>query len=73
MPGNGAFITSCVCHGCDLNSLGWEGKTVRQHYSDWYYGRVHGKKTIDTRGPNGDGALTSEVREAGWTSCDVGY
>ena len=75
MPANGAFITSCICHGCDFNNLGWAGKNARQHYmySDWYNGRVRGKKTVDTRGPNGDGALTPTGREPGWTSCEVGY
>jgi hypothetical protein len=39
-PKNGAFITSCVCHGCPWSSVttGTKGdaKTSWQHYADWH-------------------------------------
>jgi hypothetical protein len=72
---NGAFITSCICHGCDWANLAVGGKTSYQHYADWYYGRAVGgaNVTVDTRGPNGDGSLGPDKKEAGWALCEAGY
>jgi hypothetical protein len=59
---NGAMITSCICHGCNWAALttGSDNKTSYQHYADWYYGRTSGAASIhiDTRSPNGGGAIT---------------
>jgi hypothetical protein len=59
---NGAMITSCICHGCPWPALVLDGKTSYQHYADWYYGKTSGKAAIhiDSRGPNGDGALSKQ-------------
>jgi len=56
---NGAMITSCICHGCPWPELKVEGTRAYQLYSDWYYGKTSGAAAIhiDSRGPNGDGAL----------------
>jgi hypothetical protein len=71
---NGAFITSCICHGCDWPHLAVGNKTSYQHYADWHYGRTKGSSvTIDTRGPNGDGALGPGKKEGGWANCEIGY
>lgn len=60
-PQNGAFITSCICHGCGWNTLTLDNKTAYQHYADWHAGIATGPAAIhvDSRGPNGDGALDS--------------
>jgi hypothetical protein len=54
---NGAFITSCICHGCpwpNATALSIDGKSVYNHYADWMAGRTTGKDSIhiDTRTPN---------------------
>ena len=59
---NGAFITSCICHGCpwpNATALSIDGKSVYNHYADWMAGRTTGKDSIhiDTRTPNGGGAI----------------
>lgn len=71
---NGAFITSCICHGCDWADLSVDKKTSYSYYADWYYGKGSGANvTVDTRGPNGDGALGPPTKEGGWANCEVGY
>ena len=62
-PKNGAFITSCICHGCpwaDATALSIDDKSVYQHYAAWMAGNTTGAASIhvDTRTPNGDGAIT---------------
>merc|ERR1712137_1061261 len=54
---NGAFITSCICHGCGWSTLTLDGKTANQHYADWHAGIATGSAAIhvDSLGPNGDG------------------
>jgi hypothetical protein len=57
---NGGMITSCICHGCPWSDLVVEGKTTFEHYFDWSMGRTVGgapSMHIDTRLPNGGGAL----------------
>lgn len=57
---NGGMITSCICHGCPWSDLVVEGKNSFQHYFDWSMGRTKGgvaSMHIDTRLPNGGGAL----------------
>lgn len=57
---NGAFITSCICHGCPFPDLMLEGKNPYQHYADWFYGKTQGMASIhiDPRLPNGNGTLS---------------
>jgi hypothetical protein len=63
---NGAFITTCICHGCNWAGLSsdWSGAafvgTSYQHYARWMVGNATGVAalTIDTRPPNGGGAIT---------------
>lgn len=57
--GNGAFTTTCICHGCPWSDLQLDGRNSYQHYADWKLGRTQGSEAfnIDTRGPNGDGDL----------------
>ena len=58
---NGAFITSCICHGCEWNALTTPQSpmTAFQHYAQWHAGKTaHPESiTIDPRGPNGDGEI----------------
>lgn len=57
---NGGMITSCICHGCPWSDLVIDGKNTFQHYFDWSMGRTEGgiaSMHIDTRLPNGGGAL----------------
>ena len=58
---NGAFITSCICHGCPWTDLSLDGKLAYDHYADWYYGATTGADAIhiDHRLPNGNGTLTN--------------
>ena len=74
-PRNGYFITSCICHSCDWAQLARGGKSALGHYSDWFHGRsvASGARTVDPRGPNGDGALGRGVREPGWANCSDGF
>ena len=57
--GSGAFITSCICHGCEWDKLALQGKTAYQWYAAWAAGRLPGPDAVvkDGRGPNGDGAI----------------
>ena len=56
---NGAFITSCVCHGCPWPNLVLEGKSAYAHYAAWLADDTTGPQSIhiDTRAPNGGGVL----------------
>ena len=74
-PRNGAFITSCICHGCDWGSLALRGKSAHAHFSNWYYGRTvgAGASAVDARGPNGDGAMGRAGKEPGWENCSDGF
>jgi len=59
---NGAFITSCICHGCpwfEATTLNIDDKSVTQHYAAWMAGSTTGAASIhvDDRLPNGDGAI----------------
>jgi hypothetical protein len=58
---NGAFITTCICHGCNWTSFALDGKNAYGHYADWVYGVTKGNAslTVDMRPPNGGGALSS--------------
>ena len=56
---NGAFITSCICHGCPWPQLTLKGKSAFQHYADWYLQKSAGNNIhVDPRLPNGNGSLT---------------
>jgi len=59
--GNGAMITTCICHGCPWGTLTVPGSELNsyQHYAAWTVGNDTGKDAfhIDGRGPNGDGAI----------------
>ncbi len=61
---NGAFITSCICHGCpwsDSQQMTIANMTAYQAFSHWYSDPAHAQSIlIDTRGPNGDGAITNK-------------
>eukprot|EP00927_Polykrikos_kofoidii_P041022 TRINITY_DN3495_c0_g1_i1.p1 TRINITY_DN3495_c0_g1~~TRINITY_DN3495_c0_g1_i1.p1 ORF type:complete len:442 (-),score=35.85 TRINITY_DN3495_c0_g1_i1:169-1386(-) len=59
-PRNGAFITSCICHGCPWTRLTWDGGTAYEHYADWYHGKTLWPATVhvDARLPNGNGSLS---------------
>jgi len=56
---NGAFISSCVCHGCPWDRDALDGKTSYEWYADWFYGKTNGAASfhIDERSPNGDGTF----------------
>ena len=66
-PKNGAFITSCLCHGCPWSTVttGASGdtKTSYGHYAAWHSALVAGAVAegstvhIDSRAPNGGGEL----------------
>jgi hypothetical protein len=60
---NGAFITSCICHGCPWSTLALNGLTSLQHYAHWHAGTIVHPQSIavDQRGPNGDGAITDKL------------
>ena len=63
---NGAFITSCVCHGCSWYSHGpldVAGKSPMQAYTRWLAGIDAGGAavTVDKRGPNGDGGINDAL------------
>jgi hypothetical protein len=74
-PRNGVFISSCICHSCDWTKLTIDNKSAYGHFSDWYSGRTteSSARFVDTRGPNGDGALGRVTREPGWENCSDGF
>ena len=60
---NGAFITSCICHGCPWPDLALENRTSYELYAAWYEdtavesaSHVH----VDAGPPNGGGALQKQ-------------
>jgi hypothetical protein len=67
---NGAFITSCICHGCPWDveannatgTLAVNGVSPWKAYANWYNGVDQGADAvhIDPRLPNGGGAILSE-------------
>lgn len=66
-PKNGAFITSCICHGCSWNTLttGATGDATTSwgYYAQWLEAHRSGAAAaaksihVDARAPNGDGEL----------------
>jgi hypothetical protein len=46
---NGAFITSCICHGCPWSSLVLDGMTSLQHYARWHAGACAGENFARNR------------------------
>jgi hypothetical protein len=56
---NGAFITTCICHGCNWTSFVLDGKNPYAHYADWVKGAAKGTAAlhVDMRSPNGDGVM----------------
>lgn len=56
-PKNGAFITSCICHSCDWAELVLDNITSNQYYARWHSGTAATTIHIDTRPPNGGGAI----------------
>jgi hypothetical protein len=59
-PKNGGFITSCICHACNWTSLVLDNATSHQHYARWHRGEDGSSMHIDSRPPNGGGALASD-------------
>jgi hypothetical protein len=59
-PKNGGFITSCICHGCPWSTLTLDNATSYQHYARWHRGQDGSSMHIDSRPPNGGGALASD-------------
>ena len=63
---NGAFITTCICHGCDWTDLEMDGKTSYAHYAAWAASLANGSAAvgehvhIDRRPPDGGGALAAK-------------
>ena len=57
---NGAFITTCICHGCNWTSFVLDGKNAYGHYASWVHGVTKGNESlhVDMRPPNGGGALS---------------
>ena len=59
---NGAFITSCICHGCPWpsNEIALGGVGAYTAYANWAEGKTTGNASIyiDPRTPNGDGTFT---------------
>jgi hypothetical protein len=69
-PKNGAFITTCVCHGCPWSALTLTNDsklTSYNHYAAWHEGKTTGADSIhvDSRAPNGDGTLSGGQ----WARC----
>jgi len=62
---NGAFITSCICHGCPWNDLTLQNKTTYQALAEWYKSSEDINENphvyIDSRTPNGDGTIKSKL------------
>ena len=58
-PLNGAFITTCICHGCPWENLHVNGTYTWKAYNDWFKGLTLGEESvwIDERGPNGGGEV----------------
>ena len=61
---NGAFITSCICHGCpwnDPDALTFNTLNPYQAYANWYTGKTQGMDNfhVDPRLPNGGGMINS--------------
>ena len=59
---NGAFVTTCICHGCDWTDLEIDGKTSYHHYAQWMQsvgrpGTAGEHVHVDHRPPNGGGKL----------------
>ena len=56
---NGAFITTCICHGCNWTSFVLDGKNAYAHYADWVMGVTTGNASlhVDMRLPNGGGGM----------------
>eukprot|EP01043_Picozoa_sp_COSAG02_P009144 COSAG02_NODE_306_length_25175_cov_76.540118_5_plen_166_part_00 len=56
---NGAFITTCICHGCNWTSFVQEEKNSYAHYADWVHGVTNGNASlhVDMRPPNRGGAI----------------
>jgi hypothetical protein len=56
---NGAFITTCICHGCNWTSFVLDGKNSYGHYADWVRGLTKGNASlhVDMRPPNGGGGM----------------
>ena len=68
-PKNGAFITSCICHGCpwpEATALNIDDKSVYEHYAAWMAGNTTGAASIhvDPRTPNGGGAIKHKACQA---------
>lgn len=57
---NGAFITTCICHGCNWTSFVLDGKNAYGHYAAWVHGVTKGNESlhVDMRSPNGGGAMS---------------
>jgi hypothetical protein len=60
---HGAFITSCICHGCpwgEQSALVFKTLNPYQAYANWYTGKTKGMDNIhiDPRQPNGGGTIT---------------
>ena len=57
---NGAFITTCICHGCNWTAFVLDDKNSYAHYADWSRGLTHGNASlhVDMRSPNGGGAIS---------------
>eukprot|EP00939_MAST-03C_sp_MAST-3C-sp1_P000133 g133.t1 len=66
---NGAFITSCICHGCpwqDPTALIFDkGPSPYRAYGSWYVGKTKGASAIhiDPRLPNGGGDINNTACE----------
>ena len=43
---NGAFITTCICHGCDWTDLEMDGKTSYAHYAAWAASLASGSAAV---------------------------
>ncbi len=63
---NGAFITSCICHGCPWNAqtLNFNNLSPWQAYADWYTDKTNGAEAIhiDPRMPNGGGSTNIDPK-----------
>lgn len=72
---DGAFITSCICHGCPWSDLVLQGKNTYQAVGTWYAASLEAERRtgspqlpagnehilIDPRHPNGDGTITNQM------------
>jgi hypothetical protein len=60
---NGAFITSCICHGCPWLELKLDNRSAYELYGAWYADAAHTSEHVHidpSLTPNSGGELQKE-------------